>query len=136
MFRKWTRRVTPPVKSRHRRRRHGVSLLDSGCLIGAGIHLARHKDQRGTAEVSRVLLMYWLALAMGLGSIFGAAFHVFDAKETADDRLRALEPDRDRRLPVRKRDGRPAIGVAGMLALWIRDAVRLAVIVIATISSG
>ncbi|MCB0831266.1 MAG: hypothetical protein KDB64_10095, partial [Solirubrobacterales bacterium] len=53
-------------------------------LIGAGIHLARHKDQRGTAEVSRVLLMYWLALAIGLGSIFDAAFHVFDAKETAE----------------------------------------------------
>ena len=57
---------------------------DFVALIGAGIHLARHKDQRGAAEVSKVLLMYWLALAMGLGSIFGAAFRVFDAKETAE----------------------------------------------------
>ncbi|MCB0862017.1 MAG: hypothetical protein KDB66_02260 [Solirubrobacterales bacterium] len=104
-------------------------------LIGAGIHLARHKDQRGTAEVSRVLLMYWLALAIGLGSIFGAAFHVFDAKETAEQiGFVPWNATGTGAFQFENAMGDLAIGVAGLLCLWIRDAkFWLAVIIIATI---
>ena len=45
-------------------------------LISAGIYLLRHKDKRGTPAVTAVLLMFWLGIAIGVASVFGAAFHV------------------------------------------------------------
>ncbi|MCB0829454.1 MAG: hypothetical protein KDB54_10830 [Solirubrobacterales bacterium] len=104
-------------------------------LAATGIHLARHKDERGTAAVSRVLLMYWIALAVGLGSIFGAAFHVFDAKDTAEQiGFVPWNATGTGAFQFENAMGDLAIGVAGILCLWIRDAkFWLAVIIITTI---
>ncbi len=104
-------------------------------LIGAGIHLWRHKEQRGAAAVSRVLLMYWLGIAIGVASIFGSAFHVFDAKETAEGiGFVPWNATGTGAFQFENAMGDLAIGVAGLLCFWIRDLkFWLAVVIIATI---
>ena len=104
-------------------------------LIGAGIHLWRHREQRDAATVARVLLMYWLGIAIGVASIFGAAFHVFDARETAEGiGFVPWTPTGTGAFQFENAMGDLAIGVAGLLCFWIRDLkFWLAVIVIATI---
>lgn len=104
-------------------------------LIGAGIHLWRHREQRGTAAVSRVLLMYWLGIAIGVASVFGAAFHVFDAKETAEGiGFVPWNPTGTGAFQFENAMGDLAIGVAGLLCFWIRDLkFWLAVVIVATI---
>lgn len=104
-------------------------------LIGAGIHLWRHGEQRGTVAVSRVLLMYWLGIAIGVASIFGAAFHVFDAKETAEGiGFVPWNPTGTGAFQFENAMGDLAIGVAGLLCFRIRDLkFWLAVVIIATI---
>ncbi len=104
-------------------------------LIGAGIHLLRHKDQRGTTAVSGVLLVFWLGIVIGIGSIFGAAFHVFDAKETAEGiGFVPWNATGTGAFQFENAMGDLAIGVAGLLCFWIRDRkFWLAVILIATI---
>ncbi|MDQ2621896.1 MAG: hypothetical protein M3Y45_02525 [Actinomycetota bacterium] len=104
-------------------------------LVGAGIHLWRHKEQRGAGTVARVLLMYWLGIAIGVASIFGAAFHVFDAKETAEGiGFVPWNPTGTGAFQFENAMGDLAIGVAGLLCFWIRDLkFWLAVILIATI---
>ena len=105
-------------------------------LIGVAIHLWRHKDERGTAAVSRVLLMYWLGIAIGIGSIFGAAFHVFDAKEIAEQIGfdKGWSPEGAGAFQFENAMGDLAIGAAALLCFWIRDPkFWLAVIIIATI---
>lgn len=104
-------------------------------LVGAGIHLWRHKSERGSVAVSRVLLMYWLAIAVGMASIFGAAFHVFDAESVAEEiGFVPWNPTGTGAFQFENAMGDLAIGVAGVLCLWIRDVkFWLAVIIIATI---
>lgn len=104
-------------------------------LIGAGIHLWRHREQRGTAAISRVLLLYWLGIAIGFASVFGAAFHVFDAKETAEGiGFVPWNPTGTGAFQFENAMGDLAIGVAGLLCFWIRDLkFWLAVILVATI---
>ncbi len=104
-------------------------------LVAAGIHLARHKDQRGVSEIARVLLRYWLGIVIGIGSIFGAMFHIFDAQQTAEGiGFIPWEPQSTGAFQFENAMGDLAIGVAGLLCFWIRDAkFWLAVIVIAFI---
>lgn len=104
-------------------------------LIGAGIYLLRHKDQRGTVAVTSVLLMFWLGIAIGIASIFGAAFHVFDARETAEGiGFVPWNATGTGAFQFENAMGDLAIGVAGFLCFWIRDRkFWLAVILIATI---
>lgn len=104
-------------------------------LVGAGIHLLRHKEKRGTVAVAGVLLLFWLGIAIGLGSIFGAAFHVFDAEPTAEQiGFVPWNPTGTGAFQFENAMGDLAIGVAGVLCFWIRDPkFWLAVIVIATI---
>lgn len=104
-------------------------------LIGAGIHLWRHKDQRGRPLVAKVLLMYWLGIAIGLASIFGAAFHVFDAEEVAEGiGFVPWNATGTGAFQFENAMGDLAIGVAGLLCFWIRDPkFWLAVVIVATI---
>lgn len=103
-------------------------------LIAAAIHLWRHPELRGTASVSRVLLMYWLGIG-GIGLVFAAAFHVFDAKETARGiGFVPWYPQSTGAFQFENAMGDLALGVAGILCLWIRDLkFWLAVILITTI---
>jgi hypothetical protein len=104
-------------------------------LIGAGIYLARHKDRRGTLAVASVLLMFWLGIAIGIASIFGTAFHVFDARETAEGiGFVPWNPTGTGAFQFENAMGDLAIGVAGLLCFWIRDRkFWLAVVLVATI---
>jgi len=104
-------------------------------LIGAGIHLLRHKDERGATAVSAVLLMYWLGIAIGIGSIFGAAFHVFDARGTAESiGFVPWNPTGTGAFQFENAMGDLAIGVVGLLCFWIRDRkFWLAAVIFATI---
>ncbi|MCO5316496.1 MAG: hypothetical protein M9938_10115 [Solirubrobacterales bacterium] len=91
-------------------------------LIGAAIHLWRRKEERGREAVARVLLMYWLGIAIGVASIFGAAFHVFDAKETAEGiGFVPWTPTGTGAFQFENAMGDLAIGVVGLLCFWIRD---------------
>lgn len=104
-------------------------------LIGAGIHLWRHKGERDRTTVVTVLLMYWLGIAIGIASIFGAAFHVFDAEEVAEGiGFVPWNPTGTGAFQFENAMGDLAIGVAGVLCFWIRDPkFWLAVVIVATI---
>jgi DMSO reductase anchor subunit len=104
-------------------------------LIGAGIYLLRHKDQRGPVAVSTVLLMFWLGIAIGIASIFGSAFHVFDGKETAEN-IGFVPWNETGTYAFQFENAMAdlAVGVTGFLCFWIRDRkFWLAVILVATI---
>ena len=91
-------------------------------LIGAGIYLLRHKDQRGRVAVAGVLLMFWLGIAIGIASIFGAAFHVFDGKETAENiGFVPWNETGTYAFQYENAMGDLAVGVVGLLCFWIRD---------------
>lgn len=91
-------------------------------LIGAGIYLLRHKDQRGSVAVSGVLLMFWLGIAIGIASIFGAAFHIFDGKETAENiGFVPWNETGTYAFQYENAMGDLAVGVVGLLCFWIRD---------------
>jgi hypothetical protein len=101
-------------------------------LLFAGIHLLRHRhESRGAGEVPRVILLYWLGIGTGIASIMGAAFHVFDAQQVAQE---ICFTRGDGGFQFENAMGDLAIGVAGVLCLFIRDArFWLAVIVVMTI---
>lgn len=104
-------------------------------LIGAGIYLARHKDQRGSVAVTTVLLMFWLGIAIGIASIFGAAFHIFDGKETAENiGFVPWNETGTYAFQYENAMGDLAVGVVGLLCFWIRDRkFWLAAVIFATI---
>lgn len=104
-------------------------------LIGAGIYLLRHKDQRGTAAVTGVLLMFWLGIAIGVASIFGSAFHVFDGEETAKGiGFVPWNPTGTYAFQFENAMADLGVGVLGFLCFWIRDRkFWLAAILMATI---
>jgi len=104
-------------------------------LIAAGIHLMRHKDLRSRGEVAKVLLRYWLLVVIGIGSIFGAMFHIFDARETAENiGFIPWEPQSTGAFQFENAMGDLAIGIAAMMCFWIKDTkFWLAVIIISLI---
>lgn len=104
-------------------------------LIGAGIYLLRHKDERGSVAVTTALLMFWLGIAIGVASVFGAAFHVFDAEETAEGiGFVPWNPTGTGAFQFENAMGDLAIGVVGFLCFFIRDRkFWLAAVIFATI---
>ncbi len=91
-------------------------------LIGTAIYLWRHPDQRGTAAVSGVLLMFWLGVGIGIASIFAAAFHVFDGRETAEQiGFVPWNETGTYAFQYENAMGDLAVGVVGLLCFWIRD---------------
>ncbi len=101
-------------------------------LVLAGIHLRRHRDQpRTRAQTAGVFLRYWLGYAIGLASIFGALFHIFDAEQVAKE---ICFTRGDGGFQFENAMGDLSIGVAGILCLFIRDPrFWLAVIIVTTI---
>jgi hypothetical protein len=75
--------------------------------------------------------MYWLGIAIGVASILGAAFHVFDAEQVARD---ICFTRGDGGFQFENAMGDLSIGVAAFLCMFIRDSrFWLAVIIVATI---
>lgn len=101
-------------------------------LAGAAIHLLRHRGEvRGGGEVAEVLLRYWLGIAVGVGAIVGALFHIFDGREIAEQ---ICFTRGDGGFQFENAMGDLAIGVAGFMCLFIRDTkFWLAVVVVVTI---
>jgi hypothetical protein len=101
-------------------------------LLLAGFHLFRQRGrEREPGEVPTVLLRYWLGVAIGIASIVGAAFHVFDAEQVAKE---ICFTRGDGGFQFENAMGDLSIGVAALLCLFIRDTrFWLAVIIVATI---
>lgn len=101
-------------------------------LVVAGVHLFRHRhEQRGSGETAGIFLRYWLAIAIGVGSLFGAMFHIFDGPQVAQE---ICFTRGDGGFQFENAMGDVAIGVAGILCLFIRDPkFWLAVVIVATI---
>ena len=98
----------------------------------AGLHLIRHRhEERTGSETAAVFLRYWLGIGLGLGSIVGGLFHVFDGTEVAKE---ICFTRGDGGFQFENAMGDIAIGVAAFLCLFIREPkFWLAVIIIATI---
>ena len=77
-----------------------------------------------------MFLLWWLALAVGVAGIAGAAFHVFDGPAIAE----MIGYTRgDGGFQFENAMGDLAIGVAGVLCIWIRGNFWLATIVVTSI---
>mgnify|MGYP003525455023 CR=1 FL=1 len=54
-----------------------------GLAVGA-FHAFRGREGRSHGETAAIFLRWWLGITVGIGSLIGAGFHIFDAKETAE----------------------------------------------------
>lgn len=99
-------------------------------LIGAAIHLHRDKQPRSAARTLEVLLVWWMVVGVGVGSIFGAMFHLFDGPDTARE-IGYTNGDGGFQTEVGFAD--LAIGVLGVLTFRYRDGFLLAAIVAVSI---
>lgn len=87
-----------------------------GLAVGA-FHASRGRADRSRGENIAIILRWWLGITVGLGSLFGAAFHIFDATETAKQ---ICFTRGDGGFQFENAMGDLAIGVAAFLCIWIR----------------
>jgi len=85
-------------------------------IIGALIHLFISKQPRTSRRVVEVFLLYFLVIAFGLGSLFGAFGHIFYADQVAKDiGWPAGSP-----FQFEVGAANLGIGIAGILCIWFR----------------
>lgn len=60
-------------------------LFTAIALIGAALHIYRHRDSDRPAFKIDTFLVWWLVAAIGVGSIVAALFHLFDGPQIASD---------------------------------------------------
>ena len=95
-------------------------------VVGGFVQSRRHKD-RAAADVHMV---WWMVLIVGLMSIVGAAFHIFDGPQTAE----LIGYTRgDGGFQWENAMGDLAIGVVGVMGYWFRGHFWLATIVVLTV---
>jgi len=101
-------------------------------LIAAGVHYLRHRGEiHGSGDVAQVFLRYWLGVVVGIGAVVGAAFHVFDAQDIAEQ---ICFTRGDGGFQFENAMGDLSIGVVGVMCLWITSPkFWLAVIVVVTV---
>jgi hypothetical protein len=100
-------------------------------LVGAGVHVWRHPDDRRPASVVETFLLWWIVVTIGVAGIVGALFHLFDGPSVA----REIGFTRgDGGFQTEVGFGDLALGVAAVLCIWIRDRYWLAVLIVAAIS--
>jgi len=99
-------------------------------LIGAAIHLHRDRRPRSAARTFEIFFVWWMAVAVGVAGIFGAMFHFFDGPTTARE-IGFTNGDGGFQTEVGFAD--LAIGVLGVLCIWIRDRFLLAAVVAVSI---
>ena len=103
-----------------------TAVLAVVALVGAFLQ-SRHR--RGTARID-TYLVWWLVAAVGVASVIGAAFHVFDGPATAE----MIGYTRgDGGFQFENAMGDLAIGVAGILCYRFRGGFWLATIVVTTV---
>jgi hypothetical protein len=98
--------------------------------IAALIHLRRDSVPKSRARTLEVFLLWWLGLAIGLASVVGAAYHVFDGPATAE--LIGFTRG-DGGFQFENAMGDLAIGVTGLLCIRIRGTFWLAVLLVTAI---
>lgn len=88
-----------------------------GLAVGL-FHMLRGREGRTTGENVGILLRWWLIIPVGIGSLFGAGFHIFDGAGTAEQ---ICFTRGDGGFQFENAMGDLAIGVAGVLCIWIRN---------------
>jgi hypothetical protein len=87
-----------------------------GLAVGA-FHASRNREGRSHGETAAIFLRWWLGITVGIGSLVGAGFHIFDGVETAKD---ICFTRGDGGFQFENAMGDLAIGVAAFLCIWIR----------------
>lgn len=100
-------------------------------LLGAAVQLHRDGRPRSAARSFEIFLIWWMVVAVGVGSIFGAMFHLFDGPDTARE-IGFTNGDGGFQTEVGFAD--LAIGVLGVLCAWFRDRFLLAAVLAVSIS--
>jgi hypothetical protein len=86
--------------------------------IGAWIHLRRHPEPRTRERTFEVFLLWWLVVAVGVAGMLGAAAHIFDPTDTAEE-IGFTRGDGG--FQFENAMGDLAIGVVGILCAKIRN---------------
>ena len=107
-----------------------VTFFFNTALVGAAIHVHRHRDEDRPGFKVDTFLTWWLVVAIGIGSIVGSLFHLFDGRQVAEE----IGYTRGNGgFQSENAMGDMAIGIAGVLCARFRGYFWLAVILIATI---
>jgi hypothetical protein len=107
------------------------SLLFSLIAVGgAAVAIARHRRHGNPELAVDTLMVWWLVVAVGVGSVVGALFHLFDGKQIAEQ----IGYTRgDGGFQFENAMGDMAIGVAAILGAWFRGYFWLALVVVVAI---
>jgi hypothetical protein len=105
-------------------------ILTAIAPIGAWLHLRRHPQPRSRRRTLEVYLLWWFALPIGVASVLGAAFHVFDGVEIAKE-IGFTRGDGG--FQFENAMGDLAVGVTGLLCLRFRGTFWLAVLLVTAI---
>lgn len=100
-------------------------------LVGAGIHLWRHPQQRTRERGLEIFLLWWIVVTIGVAGIVGGLFHLFDGPDVAKE-IGFTRGDGGFQTEVGFGD--LALGVAAVLCIWVRDRYWLAILIVASIS--
>jgi len=100
-------------------------------LIGAAIHLHRDDEPRTRARTLEIFLVWWMVVAVGIGSTFGAMFHLFDGPDVAAE---IGYTNGDGGFQTEVGFGDLALGVVGILCAFFRDRFLLAAVIVLSVS--
>jgi hypothetical protein len=100
-------------------------------LLGAAIQLLREPALREREAAVEVVLVWWVAVTIGIAGIVGGLFHLFDGPAIA----REIGFTRgDGGFQTEVGFGDLGLGIAAFLCVWIRDRYMLAVLIVAAVS--
>ena len=100
-------------------------------LLGAGIHLLRHREDRRGARAVEVVLLWWIVVTIGVAGIVGGLFHLLDGPAIAEE-IGFTRGDGGFQTEVGFGD--LALGLAAVLCVWFRDRYWLAILIVAAVS--
>jgi hypothetical protein len=99
-------------------------------VAGAVVAIARHRRHGDPTLAVDTLMVWWLVVAIGVGSVVGALFHIFDGRQIAEQ----IGYTRgDGGFQFENAMGDMAIGVAAILGAWFRGYFWLALVVVVAI---
>jgi hypothetical protein len=99
-------------------------------LIGAAIHTWRQPRPHRPARTLEIFLVWWLAMAIGVGGIASAAVHVLDGPATAEE-IGFTRGDGG--FQFENAMGDLALGVVGIMCIWFRGNFWIAALTFVTI---
>lgn len=99
-------------------------------VVGAAVAIHRQRRRGDSALAVDTAMVWWLVVAVGLTSVIGALFHLFDGKQIAEQ----IGYTRgDGGFQFENAMGDMAIGVAAILGRWFRGYYWLAVSIVLAI---